>query len=299
MEFSFGEPRSFTTEDRTFLLTLAQQCAQALDRARLYEAERHARAEAEAAVRLRDVFFSVAAHELKTPLTSLLGQAQLLLRRIARGRSGMPDDLDATLVRSASVVAAQAERLNKMVSSLLDIARIDQGRLAIDQMPLDLGALARQVVEEVQPTLGQHTVLFEEEPDDVTIEGDALRLEQVLQNLISNAVKYSPDGGVVRVRVARRASRALLEVEDQGIGIPEAQLPHLFDRFYRADNTVPYHISGMGIGLFVVREIVGLHGGEITVKSQQGAGSTFSIWLPLPEPALATTGRAAIATRDE
>jgi K+-sensing histidine kinase KdpD len=298
MEFSFGEPRGFTAEDRTFLLTLAQQCAQALDRARLYEAERHARAEAEAAVSLRDVFFSVAAHELKTPLTSLLGQAQLLLRRVIRRQADASDDSNAPLARSARVVAAQAERLNKMVSALLDIARIDQGRLAIDRTRLDLCTLARQVVEEVQPTLERHTVVFEQAAGDVTIEGDALRLEQVLQNLISNAVKYSPEGGVVRVRVALHDSRALLEVSDQGIGIPETQLPHLFDRYYRADNAEPYHIGGMGIGLFVVREIVALHGGEITVSSRQGHGSTFSVWLPLPEAALAAPDRSATATPD-
>jgi signal transduction histidine kinase len=279
---SFRAPRAFSADDRTFLSALARQCAQALDRARLYEAERRARAEAETAVRLRDIFFSVAAHELKTPLTSLLGQAQLLQRRMRRERAA-----DERNLRGVQVVAAQASRLNQMVAALLDIARIEQGQLSIERGPLDLCALALQVVEEIQPTLNRHTVVYEAAASELPIEGDALRLEQVLQNLIGNAVKYSPGGGEVRVRVGRQDGRALVAVSDQGIGIPAEALPRLFTRFFRAGNADPHGISGMGIGLYVVGEIVALHGGEIAVASQEGQGSTFTVWLPLPGGAAA------------
>ena len=111
--------------------------------------------------------------------------------------------------------------------------------------------------------------------------GDELRLEQVIQNLVQNAIKYSPAGGYVEVRAARNGTMACISVIDQGIGIPQGALSRLFTRFYRAPNVDPQHISGMGVGLYVVQEIVSLHGGKVTVESQEGVGSTFTIYLPL------------------
>jgi PAS domain S-box-containing protein len=239
------------------------------DRARLYR-------EAQAAVRLRDAFFSIAAHELKTPLTSLLGQVQLLQRR--GEREGTLNERDR---RTVGVVAEQATRLNRMVTALLDISRIELGRLSIERAPLDLVALARRVVDEIRPTLTQHTLECVAPGGPIPIAGDALRLEQVLQNLIGNAVKYSPAGGVVSVRVDQRATHARVTVHDRGIGIPPAALPQLFQRFYRASNADERHFPGLGIGLYVVKEIVELHGGAVSVESEEGQGSAFTIELPL------------------
>lgn len=249
---------------------LARRAALAIDNARLYQT-------AQEAVRLRDMLFSVAAHELRTPITSLLGQAQLLERRAAR--EGHLSERDR---RSTAVIAAQAQRLSTMINSLLDIARLEQGGLQLDVAPLDLSDLARRVVEEIQPTAERHTLLFETRAAPLMIVGDALRLEQVLQNLVSNALKYSPAGGAVRVTVEQRDGLARVSVADEGIGIPADALPNLFQRFFRAGNAESQTIGGMGLGLYVVKEIVSLHGGTVAVESSEGRGSTFSICLPLP-----------------
>ncbi|MEN9937756.1 MAG: hypothetical protein RLZZ387_4335 [Chloroflexota bacterium] len=261
--------RRYDSEDVVIAEALGRRIALALDNARLYEA-------AQQAVRLRDMFFSVAAHELRTPITSLLGQAQLLERRAAR--EGHLNERDQY---SVSVIGAQAQRLSRMVNALLDIARLDQGRLSLDLAPLDVGQLVRRVVEEAQPTLDRHSVSCQVCDEPLELLGDALRLEQVLQNLLSNAVKYSPAGGVIRITAARRGRAAVIEVEDTGIGIPAAALPQLFQRFFRAPNAEALVISGMGIGLYVVKEIVTLHGGTIHVSSAEGQGTTFTIRLPL------------------
>jgi PAS domain S-box-containing protein len=273
---SFSQSRTFSAGERAFLLTLASQCAQAIWRARLYEAERQARARAEAAVRLRDQFLSIAAHELKTPLTSLLGYAQLFQRRAQRaGSLGEADQ------RALGVIVAQAARLNRMVAALLDVARIESGQLSINRAPLDLCELVQRVVEEARDQAEQHPLEISCEPEPLLIDGDDLRLEQVLQNLIQNAIKYSPEGAPVFVRVERQGRFASVAVVDRGIGIPQAALSRLFQRFYRAPNVDERQISGMGIGLFVVKEIVVLHGGTVAVESVEGQGSTFTIRLPL------------------
>ncbi|HEU4326540.1 MAG TPA: GAF domain-containing protein [Roseiflexaceae bacterium] len=267
----FGPTRSFGPEERALMLTLAHQGAQALERARLHQA-------AEDAVRVRDMFFSIAAHELKSPLTALLGQAQLLRRRAGRDHS-----LDDRNARTLDTLIDQAQRMNRLVMALLDISRLEQGRLALESADLDLGDLVRRVVEETRPALERHQLVFEADGASLPVRGDPLRLEQVLQNLIGNAVKYSPDGGTVRVAARRAGEQVALSISDEGIGIPAAGLPRLFQRFYRASNVDARQITGMGIGLFVVRELVELHGGTVSVESTEGKGSTFTVHLPLHE----------------
>jgi signal transduction histidine kinase len=242
----------------------------------LYEAERQARARAEAAVQLRDQFLSIAAHELKTPLTSLLGYAQLLQRRTQRASS--LSDADQ---RALGVIVAQASRLNRMVAALLDIARIEGGQLSITRTPLDLCELARRVAEEAREQAEDHALEIACPTEPLMIEGDDLRLEQVLQNLIQNAIKYSSPGAPVALRVERRGDTACVAVVDQGMGIPQEALSQLFQRFYRAPNVDEHQISGMGIGLYVVKEIITLHNGTVAVESIEGQGSTFTICLPL------------------
>jgi signal transduction histidine kinase len=170
-----------------------------------------------------------------------------------------------------------------MVATLLDISRFEQGKLIIERAPIDLCALVMRIVEEVIPSLSIHIAECELPETAMIIDGDELRLEQVVQNLISNAVKYSPDGGTLRVRVAQRGDQACIEVIDQGIGIPAEDIPHLFKRFYRAGNMDEQHISGMGIGLYIVHELVHLHGGSVTVASTLKQGSTFTVCLPIKD----------------
>lgn len=275
---NFDRPRAFNPDEQAFMLTLARQCAQALDRARLYEAELQARAEAEAAVRVREMFLSVASHELKTPITSLLGNTELLQRRDQREQVLSERDR-----RTLNIVRDQALRLNRLVTALLDISRLDQNRLNIERVPLDLVALVRRVVTEIEPSLHQHSLECTIMCDVLPVLGDELRLEQVLQNLIQNGIKYSPEGGSIFVQVAQQQQHALVTITDCGIGIPQAALPRLFQRFFRADNADHHQISGLGIGLYVVREIIDLHGGTVHVESVEGQGSTFTIKLPLHE----------------
>jgi PAS domain S-box-containing protein len=248
------------------------------ERIRLLEREQAARAEAQEAVRLRDLFFSVAGHELRTPLTSLLGNVQLIRRRAQR--EGILTERDQ---RAFEVVITQTQRLNRMVKALLDVSRLETGQLSLERAPLDIRLLVQQVVNEIQSTLTQHTIASTAPRQPLVIDGDTLRLEQVLQNLIQNAVKYSPNGGAIHVQVRQEDATACVDVIDNGIGIPEEAQERLFTRFYRAGNVDADHISGLGIGLYVVKEIVTLHGGTVTVESVEGVGSTFTICLPLSE----------------
>ncbi|GAB4216505.1 MAG: hypothetical protein OHK0022_57690 [Roseiflexaceae bacterium] len=261
----------YDEEDLHLAGDLARRAAMALDNARLYR-------ETQEAVRARDQFLSIAAHELKTPLTSLKGYVDLMVRRMDRRNSG-----DERERRALRVIGDQAQRLNRMITSLLDLTRIENGQLSIERAPLDLSALAQRLVEEIRPTTDRHTLHLEGAEAPLWIKGDELRLEQVLQNLIQNAIKYSPQGGNVGVWLERRGDQALLRVSDQGVGIPADALPLLFRRFYRAPNVERLQISGVGVGLFVVREIIALHGGTIEVESVEGSGSTFCVTLPLRE----------------
>jgi K+-sensing histidine kinase KdpD len=276
---SFASPTPFSADDRSFTMSLAQQCAQAFERAQLFEAERQSRAEAEAAVRVREQFLSVAAHELKTPLTPLMGQAQLLLRRMAVGAP-----VEERFRISAEMIVSQARRLSRLVAGLLDLNRLQTGRLELARAPVDLGVLARRIADEMLPSLAQHTLLVEIAADPLIVSADALRLEQVLHNLLQNAAKYSPLGGTIWLLAAREDARALVAVRDQGIGIPPEAIPQLFQPFYRAANAKDSSVMGMGIGLAVVKELVELHGGSVQVESTEGAGSTFTVRLPLAAP---------------
>lgn len=263
--------RRYNPSDLELAEELARRAAMALDNARLYR-------EAQEAVRMRDQFFSVAVHELKTPLTAMLGQANLVERRATQ--QGMLTERD---LRGLRTIAMQTRRLDSMIGALLDVSRIARGQLAVERQPLDLGNLVRRVVEEMQPGLERHSVVCTIADETLLVHGDEVRLEQVLQNLLSNAIKYSPNGGVVSVHVLQRDTNACVAITDEGIGIPTEVIPNLFQRFYRVDNADTKHISGMGIGLHVVKEIVTLHGGSVEVESSVGGGSTFSVCLPLQE----------------
>ncbi len=237
--------------------------------------EQEARAAAEAALAVRDQFLSIASHELKTPLTSLLGYTHMLQQEAVAGWGA-----DGRVQRMLRTIDRQARRLSTLIDQLLDVSRIERGQFSIEQQPLDLVGLVTQVVDDVRLILKEHTITLTHPDARVMVLGDALRLEQVLQNLLGNAVKYSPAGGPVLVRVEQMASEALLEVEDRGIGIPADAQARLFEPFSRAGNG-PVHASGFGIGLYVVEQIVERHGGKITVESTEGQGSIFRVSLPV------------------
>ncbi|MEN9937213.1 MAG: hypothetical protein RLZZ387_3792, partial [Chloroflexota bacterium] len=272
----------YTEDDLALALELGQRAAVALDNAGLYQA-------AQEAVQLRDSFLSIASHELKTPLTSLYGNAQLLRRRMMRaGGLGERDE------RALNVIVEQSARLDRMISMLLDISRLQTGRLSIHRVAVDVAALITLLVDEVRPTLEDHTIELRGGDGPLVIWGDDLRLHQVMMNLLQNAVKYSPSGGVITVSVGRRGDYAEVSVTDRGIGVPQKDLPHLFSQFFRAGNAEERNIGGIGLGLYVVHQIVMLHSGGVEVQSIEGQGSTFTVVLPLaPADLVVTESRAA------
>jgi signal transduction histidine kinase len=253
----------------------------------------HARLhKAEAALRARDDLLAVAAHELKTPLTAVVGYTQTLQMRAAREGSLSRRDQD-----TLRVIAAQAQRLHMLIDSVLDLTRLHNQQIQIARQVLDLAAVARQAVADARLTAARHLLEFRSSEAPVVIVGDSLRLEQVIRNLLDNAVKYSPADGVITICVEQRNAEAVLTISDQGIGIPEAARARLFERFYRASNLDSRRVPGTGIGLSIVTEIVALHGGVVEVDSVEGQGSTFTVRLPLPEAHVATQSAAPLDRR--
>lgn len=271
----FAATRINGEEGVEFVVDITENKRVEAERESLFHAAEQARREAEAALQTRDQFLSIASHELRTPLTSLMGYAHLLRTAVARGKGD--------LARMTDRITSQAQRLNALIEQLLDVSRLQRGQFAIERRPTDLAAVVAQVVDEFRATLPpdtKHPIEIHRPDEPVMIAGDAQRLEQVIQNLLSNAVKYSPSGGTVRVHVIHTATAAELVIEDQGIGIPVEARDQLFQPFYRASN-VGEQVSGFGIGLHIVREIVQRHGGRIEVASTVGAGSCFRVVLPL------------------
>jgi len=241
-------------------------------------------AEARAAARMRDEFLSAAAHDLRTPLSSIHGHTQLLQRQAGRP-GGVPADRLLSGVGQIQDAVAQMQRL---VDDLVDIGHLQAGQpLPLDSQPADLVQLAQRAAGKHQQTTALHQISVEAAVPALVGQWDARRLERVLDNLLSNALKYSPDGGQVTLSVALEPPQshedvrwAALRVRDTGIGIPAAELPGIFDHFSRASN-VQDDIRGSGIGLASVRQIVEQHGGAVSVESEEGKGSTFTVRLPL------------------
>ncbi len=261
----------FSEDDLDLVRLLADQAAVILESRALIDEAARVRAHEEAA-RLKEDFISAAAHDLKTPLTTLVAQAQFLERR-AETQPSAPADLPG-LQR----IVREAKRLSALVLELLDASRLDQGKLVGEREPVDLVELARDVARRDGYQGRQIKVLA-----DAPVVGsyDPRRIGQVLENLVENAVKYSPDESEVQIAVAQRDGEAFLDVTDTGIGIPADDLPQVFERFHRASNVDDRRFAGMGLGLFICKGIVEQHGGRIWVESRVGTGSTFHVVLPL------------------
>lgn len=248
------------------------------------EAERRARADAEQAVQIRDQFLASVAHDLKNPLAGIKGYAQLLRRQTLRTNGPGSD----RLVRGLGQIDHMVTRAIGQIDELLDVARLRASQtLELDTVPTDLVALARTLVQEYQEAASEHEIQLTAASDEILGVWDAARLERVLANLLANAMKYSEPGSMVEVHVGSDerwpAGWATLSVRDHGIGIPSADLPRLFEPFYRASNAVGRK-PGTGLGLAGARHIVQQHGGTIDVESTEGVGSTFTIRLPVTPP---------------
>ena len=265
---SSSTPRHWIAYEVALLRSAADLLWLALERARLFQ-------EAHTALQARDQFLSLAAHELRTPLTVLLGQTQLALRRA--NRQGTASELD---LRGLEQIVRQARHLKEMIGDLLDTSRLDEGQMRISPKPVEVVSLVVQLVEETRETMPMHMLQVNTPDTPITISGDTGRLTQLLHNLLSNAAKYSPGGGDIHIRVEPIGTHVHISVRDHGIGIPADSIPKVCDRFYRASNAEQAHIEGLGIGLYIVREIVTLHGGNLHIESTEGQGSTFVVELP-------------------
>jgi signal transduction histidine kinase len=269
---STAEARYCDMDDVELAEDLAARCAVAIDNARLYRLAREA-------IELRDTFLATVSHDLKNPLATIRGQAQLL-RRLAAGDSA---PLAARVDDGMRRLLATADRMGRILDGLLDVTSLELGRrLDLDRQRMDLVDVARRIVAEHQERAPRHFIQLAGEPELVG-EWDVARLERVLDNLVGNAVKYSPEGSVVTVVCVREddadGACAIVSVRDRGMGIPLADQGRIFERFQRAGNVGG--IAGAGIGLATVRDIVEQHGGTIGVESREGEGSTFTVRLPL------------------
>jgi signal transduction histidine kinase len=284
--------RKYTSDDLAVAEDLAVRAALAVDNARLFreatdqasmhaelnQALRAAMQQLERELHTREEFLASASHDLKNPIASMKGNAQLALRRLENGRDAGPDAMRNTLERIVFV----ATRAAMQVDEMLDNARIQMGRtLDLEKHPTDLVGLVTQLVSEQQAQTDRHTFYIDRPESAVEAVVDERRLSRAICNLLENAVKYSPDGGSIRVEVGLdgNGQTALIGIRDQGLGIPASEIARIFDRFERGSNVVG-QIAGTGIGLASARHIVEGHGGTIEVRSEEGSGSSFTIRVP-------------------
>jgi signal transduction histidine kinase len=276
---------------RASLVTVARQLSLALDRESLLTAEREAadrlgeqNERLRELDRMKDQFVSSVSHELRTPLTSMVGYLELVLE-------GDAGELNDEQRRFLEVVNRNCDRLNRLVDDILFVARVDAGRLSLKRERVDVAALARDAVESAGAAAERSGVaidLVADEDPHRRLWADPTRLAQMLDNLISNAVKFTPEGGTITVTVADRADGIHLEVEDTGVGIPDDEQSRLFERFFRASTAAV--ARGTGLGLSIVQSIVQAHDGTIAVQSAEGRGTTFLIDLPAQAPTEAAAG---------
>ena len=223
---------------------------------------------------LKQTLLSVISHELKTPVSIIKGYADTLAREDANWDQ-------QTLADGLAVIEEEADRLDRLITNLLEASRLQSGALRLRLSYINLADLARTAVDKLQATTQKHSLEFDFPPDLPPIQGDFERLSEVLTNLVGNAIKYSPDGGPIKVGGMLGANNTVrLYVSDQGIGLSPADQERIFDRFYRVDNRLTRQTPGTGLGLFLVKAVVEAHGGRVWVESAPGKGSTF--WVELP-----------------
>ncbi|MFL5884150.1 MAG: ATP-binding protein, partial [Thermoleophilaceae bacterium] len=264
IELWTSEARDADQDLLEMLATVASQLAEHTERMR---------AEAEAD-RLKDDFFALVSHELRTPLTSIIGYLDLVLEE--------PERLDPDTARFLEVVARNGRRLHRLVGDLLFVAQVEAGTLAIEKGSVDLTSAVAESVEAARPRAEERGILLRVDAQRVpACSGDADRIGQTLDNLISNAIKFTPEEGSVDVMLRRDGGDAVIEVRDTGIGIPPDDMDRLFERFFRSSLATEQAIQGVGLGLTIAKAIVETHGGRISVESEPGRGTTFTVRLPV------------------
>jgi PAS domain S-box-containing protein len=263
----------YTDSDVHFVQSLADRAALAIDNARLYQA-------AQDIARAREEFLAIAGHEVLTPLTSIKGFAQMLAKQARESRWDRE-----RIFGYSHEIEHQADRLETLVRDLLETSRVQHTHMEIRTIQMDITALARQVLERfehIPDRRPDHALIFDA-GDPVVGQWDPARLEQALFNLISNALKYSPDGGEVTVSVGTNGNQAMIQVRDHGIGVAAEDWDQLFEPFARTEQA-RRTADGAGLGLYLTKQIVERYGGTLTVESELEVGSTFTVRLPLPQP---------------
>jgi signal transduction histidine kinase len=224
--------------------------------------------------RKKDEFLSVASHELRTPLTTIKGYSQLLAQTV----NDLAPEERSTYINA---VLGEIERMMGLISELLDVSRIETNRLQIHPTAIRWIEFIEGRVSAFRVQHPARVIGFDSAAPELTVMADPDRMRQVVDNLLSNAIKYSPEGTDIEVRVSIEDGYAHTAVEDQGIGIPRDEIPQLFERFHRARNVSSRYYGGLGLGLYIARAIIEAHSGAITVQSEEGLGSTFTVSLPL------------------
>lgn len=248
--------------------------AQIEERSLLLSSEKLARNEAERANRLKDEFLATISHELRNPLNAILGWAHMM--RLGKLNA-------ANTERAIETIYRNAKSQTQLVADLLDVSRIISGKLRLDVRTVDLLSIVTAAIDSIRPAAEAKSIRLQTmlDPAAGPISGDADRLQQIVWNLLTNAVKFTPKGGRIQVKVQRINSHVEIVVSDSGIGISKEFLPYVFDRFRQADATITRTHGGLGLGLSIVHQLVGLHGGNVSVKSEgEGKGATFTITLP-------------------
>ena len=274
LAFGHAEADQFTESDERLVVGLAAQAAIAIDNARLFDAVQKARETAEIANRLKDEFLATVSHELRTPLNAVLGWTSLL-------RSTQMDEVRRA--KALETIERNARLQQKIVEDILDVQRIIGGQLRLDREPMPFRPVVESAVESIRPmAAGKSIALTVELGDDPAILiGDHARLQQVVWNLLSNAMKFTPEGGGVRITLDVTESRVELVVSDTGAGIAPEFLPHVFERFRQGDARVTRVHGGLGLGLAIVRHLTEMHGGSVAaVSAGEGKGATFIVRLP-------------------
>lgn len=285
--------RIYDESDVALAEEMARRVAMAVDNAILYRDAQLVIEKQKEIDRLKDGFLSIASHELRTPLTSLKGYTQMFQRNLVKKQPGERYE-QTQLERERSmteVMLHQIENMGSLINDMLDISRIEQGKLQLNYIhDVNLAELVEQVVEQQRIIDGEkHQLFVQSASPEFLVDCDPARLEQVLNNLVTNACKYSANGKPVIISIEQIEARAedvaksyvLISVRDEGVGISAEHLPHLFEQFYRVQSEGSNHIDGLGLGLYISKQIMQQHGGQLWAESQPGQGSTFYLCLPL------------------
>jgi PAS domain S-box-containing protein len=281
--------RVMTDEKLPLAEVLAERAALAIENAKLYTDQVEARRKVEDLSRLKDEFLSIASHELRTPVTSIKGYTQLAKTLIRE------NDL-ATSEEYLDIALDQIDRMSRLILELLDVSRIETGRLQIRRESIAWPNFVRDVVHRHHTAFSDRHFKVDVDGDERVVNGDRDRLEQVLGNLLENAVKYSPEGSDISVDVDDRGDHVVTAVSDRGMGIPADELGQVFERFHRGRHVSSTNYGGLGLGLYITKQIVERHGGQIWVESHEGQGTTFYFSLPatpVTATAQATAGAAS------